>query len=149
MLFLEPTLQSFLKFSGIVHFMLAKVPTKPQKLYGPFSWMEFSCQSHYRKVVYFLQLSPRCAWYSFHRPQKNKRQSQPWSQPVVLKLDPGFKNPALSPPGHSVNVNTVKKIFDAKRCILSLIGPRDLHGLFPVSYVRLFVKFWEIIGHHN
>ena len=42
-LFLEPTLQTFLKFSAIVHFMFAKVPTKPQKLYGPFSWMDFRC----------------------------------------------------------------------------------------------------------
>ena len=69
---------------------------------------------------------------------------------MVLKLDPWFENPEPSSPGHSVNVNTVKKrLFDSKWCISPLIGPRDLHGSFPVSYVRLFLKFWEIVGHHK
>ena len=31
---------------------------------------------------------PRIPWYSFYRPQKDERLSQPWSHPVVLSTGP-------------------------------------------------------------
>ena len=32
----------------------------------------------------FYHLVPRNSWYSFYRPRKDERLSQPWSHPVVL-----------------------------------------------------------------
>ena len=43
-------------------------------------------QSHFEEAVYFLPLSFRNSWYSFDRPQKDERLSQPWSCPVVLNV---------------------------------------------------------------
>ena len=58
----------------------------------PFHWYRWGSsasrlQSHYEEAVYFLSLSSLTG-YSFSRPQKNERLSQPWSHPVVLNMGP-------------------------------------------------------------
>ena len=44
------------------------------------------CYNHYKETVYFFPLAPRKSWYSFDRPQKDERLSQPWSHRMVLNL---------------------------------------------------------------
>ena len=44
--------------------------------------------SHSEEAVYFFHSVPRNSWYSFYRPRKDKRLSQPWSHPVVLITGP-------------------------------------------------------------
>ena len=41
-----------------------------------------------RKQFTFYHQVPRNSWYSFYRPRKNERLSQPWSHPVVLITGP-------------------------------------------------------------
>ena len=57
------------------------------KLYGPFLWMGFNClkaAATSRRQFTFYHSVPRNSWYSFYRPRKDERLSQPWSHPVVL-----------------------------------------------------------------
>ena len=44
--------------------------------------------SHFEEAVYFLPVISRNSWYSFHRPRKDERLSQPYSHPVVLNTGP-------------------------------------------------------------
>ena len=53
-----------------------------------------------RRQLTFYCLVPRNSWYSFDRPQKGERLSQPWSQQQVSIL----KIPEL-------RLNTVEQIF--------------------------------------
>ena len=39
-----------------------------------------------RRQINFYHPVRRISWYSFNRPQKDERLSQPWSHPVVLNL---------------------------------------------------------------
>ena len=55
-----------------------------KKFYVPFLWLEFNCT----KTTLLLSLSPSRSWYSFVRPHKDERLSQPWNHPVVLNKEP-------------------------------------------------------------
>ena len=60
---------------------------KKNKLYVPFLWMGFNClkaTATSRRQFTFYHSVPRNSWYSFYRPWKDERLSQPWSHPVVL-----------------------------------------------------------------
>ena len=49
--------------------------------------MGFNClkaTATLRRHFTFYHSVPRNSWYSFYRPQKDERLSQPWSHPVVL-----------------------------------------------------------------
>ena len=51
-----------------------------------------------RRQFTFYYLVPRNSWYSFYRPQKDERLSQPWSHPVVLNTGPlDWESSALTP----------------------------------------------------
>ena len=65
-------------------------------------------QSHYEKAAYSLPLSSRNSWYSFDRPWKNERLSQPWSHPVVLNTEPHSWKAVFSP---TVFVSCIKFLF--------------------------------------
>ena len=41
-----------------------------------------------RREFTFYHSVPRNFWYSFYRPHKDERLSQPWSHPVVLNVEP-------------------------------------------------------------
>ena len=63
--------------------------TTQKKLYGPYLWMGFYClnaTTTTRRQFIFSPLAPRKSWYSFDRPQKDERLSQPWSHQMVLNL---------------------------------------------------------------
>ena len=58
-----------------------------KKPYGPFLWIGFNClkaTATSRRQLTFYHLVPRNSWYSFYRPRKDERLSQPWSHLVVL-----------------------------------------------------------------
>ena len=58
-----------------------------KKIYGPFLWMGFNylkVRAPLRRQFTFYHWVPRNFWYSFDRPRKDERLSQPWSYPVVL-----------------------------------------------------------------
>ena len=60
-------------------------------LYGPFLWMGFNClkaTATSRRQFTFYHSVLRNSWYSFYRPEKDERLSQPWSHPVVLNTGP-------------------------------------------------------------
>ena len=71
------------------------------KLYGPFLlWMGFNClkaTATSRRQFTFYHSVPRNSWYSFYRPRKDERLSQPWSHPVVLITGlPDWESSALT-----------------------------------------------------
>ena len=41
-----------------------------------------------RRQFTFYHSVPRNSWYSFYRPRKDEKLSQPWSHPVVLSTGP-------------------------------------------------------------
>ena len=41
-----------------------------------------------RRQFTFYHSVPRNSWYSFYRPRKDERLSQPWSHPVILNTAP-------------------------------------------------------------
>ena len=68
----------------------AMVVALKKKLYGPFLWMGFNClkvtATSSRQFTFYHSV-PRNFWYSFYRPRKDERLSQPWSHPVVLNTE--------------------------------------------------------------
>ena len=54
-------------------------------------WMGFNClkatATSSRQFTFYHSV-PRTFWYSFYRPPKHERLSQPWSHPVVLNTGP-------------------------------------------------------------
>ena len=70
------------------------------KLYGPFLWMGFNClkaTATSRRQFTFHHSVPRNSWYSFYRPQKDKRLSRPWSHREIpywfsWKVNGNWKN---------------------------------------------------------
>ena len=66
---------------------LVGAPSCYFKLYCPFLWMGFNClkaAATSKGQFTFYHSVPRNSWYSFYRPRKDERLSQPWSHPVVL-----------------------------------------------------------------
>ena len=62
---------------------------KKKQLCGPFLWMRFNClkaRATPRRQFTFNHWVPKNSWYSFYRPRKNERLSQPWSHPVILNM---------------------------------------------------------------
>ena len=74
------------KFKGWVSFKLQN-----KNFMALFFWMGFNClkaTATSRRQFAFYHSVPTNSWYSFYRPRKNERLSQPWSYLVVLNAGP-------------------------------------------------------------
>ena len=62
-----------------------------KNLFDLFLWIGFNClktRSTLKRQFTFCHKVPRNFWYLFYKPRKDGRLSQPWSQPLVLKMGP-------------------------------------------------------------
>ena len=89
----------------------------------------------------FYHSVPRNFWYSFYRPRKDERLSQPWNQQWFWTWDRWIENPSPKPLGYSSwfcidwnwHLDTERWSFGV--CFSTLHTKKNLHILHEVTYL--------------
>ena len=111
-----------------------------------------------RQFTFYRQV-PRKSWYSFDRPWKDERVSQPWSHPVVLNTEPlDWESSTLTtrpllhePLGHCsvtylILVACFKNFIFQKRLCLILYNTKEPGTSFQVAdFVEFFDKIFSFV----
>ena len=128
--------------------IISNVINRKKKLYGPFLWMGFNClkaTATSRRQFTFYHSVPRNSWYSFYRPRKDERLSQPWNH------DEASLKASLTVENLNNNLNSLKlDIVDNSTIGKECLGKKGLDltkrgtGQLAINFIDKIRSLWRL-----